>query len=166
MWGLNIHKNSPVSVTKLMLGLRVGFISFHLSANKRFPVYPRVITGPPKLGFLLEAKNMPPLIIKTRLILVKYTDDLGWYRTSNKQWQRLVQNLNRIVSKPNVTPPQTVFQLNWCFRKTFLLTHKYGTAWAIEITAEREEWSELPIGATTATHTRWGHQSSGGQVHK
>ena len=52
--------------------------------------------------------------------------------------------------------PKTVFQLTWCYWKTFVLTHKFGTAWAIEMTADREEWSELPIGATTATSTRSG----------
>ena len=51
---------------------------------------------------------------------------------------------------------QTVFQLTWCFRKTFLLTHKLGTACAVEMTAERHEWSELPMGATTATRIRSG----------
>ena len=46
---------------------------------------------------------------------------------------------------------------NWrCFRKTFLLTHKFGTAWAIDMTANRKELSELPICATTATSTRSG----------
>ena len=48
--------------------------------------------------------------------------------------------------------PQTVFQLSWCLRK--LLTNKFETAWAIEMTADREVWSELPMGATTVTHTR------------
>ena len=43
--------------------------------------------------------------------------------------------------------PQTVFELAWRFRKTLLLTHKCGTAWAIEMTADSKEWSELPIGA-------------------
>ena len=52
--------------------------------------------------------------------------------------------------------PQTVFQLTWCFRKIFLLTHKFGTAWAVEKTADSEEWSELPIGSTTTTRTRSG----------
>ena len=51
--------------------------------------------------------------------------------------------------------PQTVFQFAWCLRKTFILTHKFGIAWATEITADREEWPELPIGATT-THNRSG----------
>ena len=49
--------------------------------------------------------------------------------------------------------PQTVFQLTWCFMKTFLLktySRKFGTAWAIEMTFDREEWFELPIGATRA----------------
>ena len=38
MRGLDIHMNSPVSVTKLMLGLRVGFISSHLIVDKLFPI--------------------------------------------------------------------------------------------------------------------------------
>ena len=43
---LCIHKNVPVSGTTLTLGLRVGFISSHLTADKLFPVNPRVIMGP------------------------------------------------------------------------------------------------------------------------
>ena len=45
----------PVSGIKLMLGLRVGFISSHLTADKLFPVNPRVNTGPPKMSLLHEA---------------------------------------------------------------------------------------------------------------
>ena len=73
---LGIHKNIPVSGTKLTLGLRVGFISSDLTVNKLFPVNPRAITGPPKMSLLLEAKSMRALIIKPRLILVAHTDDL------------------------------------------------------------------------------------------
>ena len=40
-----------------------------------------------------------------------------------------------------------------CLWKTFLLIHKFGTAWAIEMTADREEWPELPMGATTEIRT-------------
>ena len=61
-----------------------------------------MITGPPKISLLLEAKSMPALIIKPRLNLVTHMDDLGWYITSNQQEEMFVQNLNRIVSKPNV----------------------------------------------------------------
>ena len=104
--GLDIHKNSPVSVTKLTLGLWVGFISSHLTANKLFPVNPRAITGPPKMSLLLEAKLMPALIIKPRFILVTHRDDLGWYITSNQHWKMFIQNLNRIARKPNVAPRQ------------------------------------------------------------
>ena len=75
MRGLDIHKNSPVSVTKLALGLRVGFISSHLTANKLFPVNPRAITGPRKMSLLFEAKCMPALIIKPGLILVTYMEE-------------------------------------------------------------------------------------------
>ena len=106
MWGLNIHKNSPVSVTKQMLGRRVSFISSHLTANKLFSVNQRAITGPPKMSLLLEAKSMAALIIKSRLIIVTHTDDVGWYITSNQQGQMFVQNLNRIVSRPNVMSGQ------------------------------------------------------------
>ena len=106
MRGLNVHKNIPVSITKLTLGLRVGFIGSHLIADKLFSVNPRAITGPPKMSLLLEAKSMPALIIKPRFILVSHTDDLGWYITSNQQGKTFVQNLNRIVRKPNVTPRQ------------------------------------------------------------
>ena len=104
MRGQNIHKNIPVSVTKLMLSLRVGFISSHLTVDKHFPVIPRAITGPPKISLLLEVKRMPALIIKPRLILVSHRDDFGWYVTSDKQGKMFVQNLNRIVRKANVTP--------------------------------------------------------------
>ena len=94
MRGLNI----PVSITKLMFGLRVGLISSHLIADKLFPVNPRAIMGPLKMSLLLEAKSMPALIV----------------------WNH----------------------------------HKFGTTWAIEMTADKEEWFDLPIGATTATCTR------------
>ena len=98
MRGMNIHKNIPVFVTKLTIGLRVGFNSSHLTADKLFPVNPRAITGPPKMGLLLEAKRMPALIIKLRLIIVTHMDAIGWYITSNQQRQMFVQNLNRLSS--------------------------------------------------------------------
>ena len=106
MRGLDVQKNSPVSVTKLKLGLEVGFISTHLTTDKLFPVNPRAITGLPKMSLLLEAKRMCAFIIKPRHIIVMYMDDLGWYITSNQQGQMFVQNLKRIVSKPNVMPRQ------------------------------------------------------------
>ena len=100
---LGIPKNIPLSGTKLTLGLRVGFISSHLTVDKLLIVNPRAITGPPKMSLLLEAKSMPALIIKPRLILAAHTDDLGWNKTFNQQQQMLIQNLNRIVSRPDVT---------------------------------------------------------------
>ena len=78
-----IHKNMPVSDTKLTLGLQLGLIGSNLTADKFFPVNPRAITDPPKMSLLLEAKSMPALIIKPRFILVAHTDDLGWNITSN-----------------------------------------------------------------------------------
>ena len=107
MRGLDIPKNITVSVTKLTLGLRVGFISSHLTADKLFPVNSRTITW--------SSDDEPPVwsekhaFIKPRLILVTHMDDLGWYITSNQHWQMFVQNLNRIVSKPNVVPGQILY---------------------------------------------------------
>ena len=42
------------------------------------------------------------------------------------------------------------------FPENFPLKLKFGTTWANEITADKEEWSELPIGATTVIRTRSG----------
>ena len=67
-------KNITVSGTKLMLGLRVGFICSHLTEDKLFPVNPKTNSGPPKMSLLLEAKSMPAFIIKLRLI-IKWSDD-------------------------------------------------------------------------------------------
>ena len=132
MRGLNVHTNIPVSITKLTLGLQVGFIGSHMIADKLFPINPRAITGPLKMSLLFEAKSMPALIIKLRFILVTHTDDLGWYITSNQQGKIFVQSLNRIVRKPNVTPRQFPYTdsipIDLMFQETFLLTHKFGTA--------------------------------------
>ena len=107
---MNNHKNIPVSVTKLTLGLRVGYICAHFTVDKLFPVNQRAITGPPKMSLLLEPKSMPAFIIKPRLILVTHMDGLGWYITSNQRGHKFIQNLNRIVSKPNVTS----WQIPYC----------------------------------------------------
>ena len=114
MKGLYIQKNSPVSVTKLKLGLPVGFIRSHLTVDKLYPVNLRAITAPPTMSLLLEAKSVPALIIKPMLILVMHMDELDWYITSNHQGQMLVQNLNRIVSMPNVTPGQILYCTTDC----------------------------------------------------
>ena len=106
MRGLNVPKNIPVSITKLTLGLQVGFISSHMIADKLFPVNPKAIMGPPKMSLLPEAKSTPALIIKPRFIFVTQMDDLLWGITSNQQGKMAIQNLNRIVRKPNVMPRQ------------------------------------------------------------
>ena len=79
MRGLDVHENIVVSETKLMLGLRVCFISSDLTPNKLFPINTRAITGPPKMNLLLEVESTSALIIGPRLILVTHTDDLGGY---------------------------------------------------------------------------------------
>ena len=121
MRGLDIHKNSSVSVTKLTLGLRVGFISSHLTANKLFPVNPKAITSSPKMSLLFEAKSMPELIIKPRLI------PAGWYITSNQQGQMFVQYLNRIVSKLNVMPGQILYCTKDCIPVDLMFQENFPT---------------------------------------
>ena len=85
MRGLDGHEKVDVSDTKLMLGLRVRFISSYLTANKLFPINPRAVTGPSKISLLLEVESTSALIIEPRLILVTHTDDLGGYITSNQR---------------------------------------------------------------------------------
>ena len=97
MRGLDIPKYILVTVTKLMLDLQVGFISSHLTADKRFPVNPRAITGPPKMSLLHEVKSTPALIIKPRLILVAHTDDLSWYITSNQKGHRFLFKTSTVL---------------------------------------------------------------------
>ena len=142
---MNIHKNIHVYITKLMLGLQVNFISSHLTVDRLFPFNPRAITGPPKMSLLLEANSMPALMIKPMLILVTHKDDLGWYITSSQQRQMFVQNLNKIVSKPNVTPGQIPYctsdsiPIDLMFQENFRTHTQVWTSWPIEMTADREE---------------------------
>ena len=124
---LGIHKNIPFSDTKLTLGLRVGFISSHLTVDRLFPVSPRAMMGPPKMSLLLRAKSMPALTIKPRFILVAHTGDLGWNKTSNQQQQMLIQNRNRIVSRPNVTPGQILHCTTNCIPINFMFKENFPT---------------------------------------
>ena len=90
------------------------------------------------MSLLLEAKSMPALIIKPRHILVTNTDALGWYITSNQQDRCLFKTSTGLSASQmlrlgrSCIAPQTIFQLTRCFMETFLPTHKFGTAWAIE----------------------------------
>ena len=93
MRGMDVHENINIFDTKLMLGLRVCFISSDLTANKLFPINPRTIMGPPKMSLLLEVESMSALIIEPRLILVTHTDDLGgWARADPALHHRLYSN--------------------------------------------------------------------------
>ena len=131
--------------------------------DKLFPVNQRAITSLPNMSLLLEVISTPALIIKPRLILVVRTDNLGWYITSKQQGladacSQLQQDCQQTKCYAWVDPVlhHTLIQLTWWLRKTFSLIHKFRTAWAIEMTPDREEWTDLPVGATTATHTRSG----------
>ena len=110
MRGLNIHKNIPVSVTKLTLSLLVGFISSHLTADKLLPVNPRAITGPLKMILLLEAESMPAMIIKPRFILVMHIDELRWYNV-------------QLAGKDVCSKPQQDCQKAKCYAKAVLVLH-------------------------------------------
>ena len=141
MRGLDVYQNLDVSDTKLMLCPRVCFNSSDLTVNKLFPINPRAVTGPPKMSLLLEVESTSAFIIEPRLILVTYKDDARStskerysFKTSTglSEDQMLRQGRSRMA-------PQTLFRLTWCFRKTFLLTHKLGTACAVEMTAESDE---------------------------
>ena len=127
MRGLNIHKNISVSVPKLTLSLRAGFISSHLTADKLFPVNPRAIKDPPKMSLLLEAKSMPKLIIKPRFIVVSHTDDLGRYITSKQLGKMFVQNLNRIARMPNITPRQFPYCATNCIPIDLMFQENFPT---------------------------------------
>ena len=159
---LDIHKDIPVAITKQTLSLLVGFSSLDLAADKLFPVDPKAFTGAPKKSLLLEAQSRPALIIKPRLILVSLTDDLNWYTTSNQHGHIFIQNLNWIIRQINVTPWQILYFTTNCisidlmFQENFHTDTQVGTAWTIEMIADKEEWSELPMGVTTATCTRSG----------
>ena len=70
VWDWRVSRAS----SKLMLGLRVGFISSHVTVDQLFPGSPREITGPPKMSLLLEAKSIP----NQPHLLNKYQINMGF----------------------------------------------------------------------------------------
>ena len=66
----------------------------------------------------------------------------------------LIQNLNRIVSKPNVTTGQILhcttnwIPINSMFKENFPTNTQVWNSLSLAMTDNREEWSELPMGAT------------------
>ena len=171
MRGLDINKNSPVSVTKLTLGLGVGFISSHLPANKLFPVNPREIAGKPKMSLLLEPKSMPALIIKPRLILVMHTDDLDCNITSNQQGQMFVQNLKKYCQQAKcyaIADPVFHHRLYSSWLDVWgKLYYQHTSVEPPEpskwLPTERSDLSYLSVLQQQPVLCQ-GHQSSGGQV--
>ena len=106
---LGIHKNIPVSGTKLMLGLQVGFISSHLTADKPFLVNSRAITGPPKMSLQLEAKSMPALIIKPKLILGLYHrlqvteyKHIYYHRLQATEYKHIYHRVPALINNPRL----------------------------------------------------------------
>ena len=91
MRSLGIRKNIPVSDTKLTPGLRVGFISSHLTADKRFPVSLSAITGPLKMSLLLEAESTPALIINN---ITQYNWQTRWLEATHSGCWFLIIKVN------------------------------------------------------------------------
>ena len=106
--------------------------------DKPFPINPRAITGPPKMSLLLEASRMPALIIKPKLILVTHIDDLGWNITSNQQQQMLIQDLNRMVSRPNITPGQILYCTTNCIPIDLMFKEHFPPRGALSKLLKRE----------------------------
>ena len=100
-----------------MLGLRVGFILSNLTVDKLSQLTEVRCLVHRRWPSSLRPKACLHLIIKPRVIHVPHTDELGWHMTSNQQPAQTsskpptqpVQNLNRIVSNPNVTPWQILY---------------------------------------------------------
>ena len=115
-----------------------------MAANRLFPVNPRAITGPPKISLALGQKHAA-VIIKSRLILAVQTKTtVGTSRLTSRD--RFSFKTSTGLSADQILrhgrsciAPQTVFQLTWCFRKTFLLTHRFGPVYAIEMNTYKEE---------------------------
>ena len=59
--------------------------------------------------------------------LVAHTDDHGWNKTSNQQQRMLIQNLNRIVSRPNVTPGHMLYRTTNCIPIDFMVKENFPT---------------------------------------
>ena len=55
------------------------------------------------MSFLLKFESTLHLSSNQAWLNLVHSDDLGWYITFNQQGQMLVQNLSRIVSRPNLT---------------------------------------------------------------
>ena len=107
-------------------------------------INPKAMTGPPKMSLMLKVKSAPALIVKPRFILIPHTDNLGQHILSNQR-QMLIQNFNRIVSRPNVMPRQVLqctansIPINLVFQENYPLNTQDGTACAIEMPADRDE---------------------------
>ena len=161
MSGVGIHKNIFTSDTKLTLGLWVAFISsdlLWLDNGELFPVDPRAIPGPPKMSLLLEAKKHTCSYHQT---MAYPCCAHGWPwlvhnvqpssdNCSFKTWTGLSAGQMLCRGKFRFAQ-QTVFKFTWCLRKSFLLTQRFGTAWAIYMAADR---GQLPMDVILVTCTR------------
>ena len=97
-------------------------------------------------------------------ILFPYVFSKSLFYTINVLW--LLHNSN-----PIDLTFQEIFTINMQARNHIVdsvhtIYSMLGTAWAIEMTADRGKWTELPMGAIAATHTGsyFMTMSSGGQV--
>ena len=104
------------------------------------------------------SQSVPALIIKPRFILVMHMDDHGWYITSNLQGTMFLQNLKRIVRKPNVMPRQFPYCTTDSIPIDLMFQGNFPTDTEVWNCQSHRNYcqvtSELPIGATSATHIK------------
>ena len=108
LWEDWSYKNVPVSDTKLMLVLRVGFISSHLTSNEIFPVNLRAIMGPTKIwascnrskARLHWLSNQGLSFLCTQMTLV------GTLRPSSRDRCSSRSQAQQDCERPNVLPGQ------------------------------------------------------------
>ena len=153
----------------MTFGFRKSFISSYLTEDELSQVNARLIIGPHMMNLLLQVKARLHLWSSQRFFLLcTWMTLFGTLLSTNrvkqsfKTWTRLSAD-QMFYHRRSCIAQQTAFKLIWCFRKTFQVMHKFGTAFAIEMTAYRDDWPELHMGDTTATYTRTGTSVTGGQ---
>ena len=142
---LGIYQNIPASDTKLTPSLGICYIRPLLVMDKLIPVYTRVITSPPKISLLLEVKhtsaaslNQGLSLLRTRITFVR--------RKRSTRRDKCTFNisiglsaLQMLCDSSSHIASQNAVKLTQCFRSTFLLTQKLGTACDIEMAVESDK---------------------------
>ena len=120
---------------------KTKYMLFFFTKNVNLPI---IRIGNNKISETQLPTPLHWLIIEEQFVLV-HMDDFGWNKTSNQQGLMLVQNLNTVIARPNVSPCQIRYyttnciQINLAFLKTFILINKFETTCDIEMTADTDE---------------------------